>query len=949
MSARVNRLRALVCVFLLAGCGGRAMRETMMAVPENPPDSGVSAVRPRLQDRNFPELPPQIAYFAGLMPLRELGVTRFLSRFPEYDGRGVIIAIIDTGIDAGLAGLQETSSGVTKVLDLRDFSGEGAVDLSRVEPTSEGTVMIGDRQLSGFGRLARLAPPPYFGGQFSERTLGRTRAADVNGNGSTDDVFPVVVGRASDGWVVMTDTDGDGSLANERAVRDYLTAHETFTYRSASGDPGPLTIAVNAFGDEVPSVAFYFDNDGHGSHVAGIAAGHDMFGVQGFDGVAPGAYLLGLKISNNSRGSTSVTGGILHALNYAAVFAEQRGIPLVVNLSFGTGSEVEGAASIDSLVNDFTLKHPHVLVVISAGNDGPGISTVSQPATASYALSVCGLLPGAFAQASSSDMPSASDMLGWWSSRGGEVAKPDLCAPGVAYSNVPRWRTGAEVSAGTSMASPQVAGAAALLLSAFEEEGRFIRAVDLKMSLLTTATRIPHATVLDAGRGVPDVQRAYRWLQAAHQAGLYLVEALPSGGNTSIASAAYRRAGFQSESDSIQRFRVTSVGGQPAATLLLESDVPWLRSPETVEFAGSPVTIELVYDTELVREPGLYVGSVWATSATDTLAGPMFALTNTIVVATELRTPVSRFDSLGPGQSQRYFFQIGADAAGLHVELESLRGVASLHVFEPSGQPHRCEQEQVSESNLCQPNSIHISANDVVPGVYEITVTASQAWPVSYRLGVETPPLRVGFSEPLVATLFNHSSEAVMTEVRGRVVGFVRQDLIQGSGSRVTALSARVPDWADEIVIDIEMADSLWNQLTDLGLSVLDSSGNLLHAGWVKYARGRLRVPVEESWIGAQFDLELLPGFAHMTPPEHWAAQLNLAFMLRTPVALDVVGAPPHASLRVAFQDSVAVRFGPVPADIEMPEGFEPLVEIQAAPSHGATTTVYHRVHKVID
>src|SRR4029077_16450175 len=94
----------------------------------------------------------------------------------------------------------------------------------------------------------------------------------------------------------------------------------------------PLTIAANF--DEVnglPLLDFVFDNSGHGTHVSGIAAGHGLFGIAGFDGVAPGAQLLGLKISNNARGGVSVTGSMQRAMAYAARYAESRGLRLVLN------------------------------------------------------------------------------------------------------------------------------------------------------------------------------------------------------------------------------------------------------------------------------------------------------------------------------------------------------------------------------------------------------------------------------------------------------------------------------------------------------------------------------------------------------------------------------------------------------------------------------------------
>jgi subtilisin family serine protease len=338
------RLR-LAALLLLAACAAKQTAADRPLPKPNidpgrvpPPGKEPIATAPEPEDTLRPMVPPEAAYAHGWMPLASTGVDQFLRAHPAYDGRNVLIGILDTGIDPGIPGLQKTSTNEPKILDLRDFSDEGAVSLQPVTPAGDSVEIAGHR-LGGFGRVAALnAGGPYYGGVIREIPLGEPPASDLNGNGRATDTLVVLVTRATDGWIVLADTDGNGSLAGERPVHDYLVAREWFGW-AARGRAPRVNLAANfSVADGRPRLNLVFDTFSHGSHVAGIAGAHDLYGVPGFDGVAPGAQLLGLKIANSAQGSITTSGSMLRAIDYAIRFANARQLPLILNLSFGVGN-----------------------------------------------------------------------------------------------------------------------------------------------------------------------------------------------------------------------------------------------------------------------------------------------------------------------------------------------------------------------------------------------------------------------------------------------------------------------------------------------------------------------------------------------------------------------------------------------------------------------------------
>ncbi len=867
--------------------------------------------------------PPQVAYAHGWMPLSSTGVDRFLRAHPDYDGRGVLIGILDTGIDPTVPGLATTSGGSPKVLDVRDFSAEGAVHLTRVTPAGD-SVTVAGRRLAGFGRVIALNKSgPFFAGTIAEIPLGDPPAADLNGNGTVGDTLAVVVTDASDGWVLFADTDGDGSLAGEKAVHDYLGGRETFGWAPRGRLPRVAVAANFTESSGQPVLNLVFDIFGHGTHVAGIAAGHDIYGVSGFDGVAPGAQLLGLKIANGANGGITTTGSMLKGMDYAIRFARERHLPLVLNMSFGVGNEIEGGARIDAIVDSILRENPDVVMAISGGNDGPGLSSLGFPGSSGVAIGVAATLPSSFLAPGPNGAP-LSDQLAYFSSRGGEVAKPDIATPGMAYSTVPRWNAGDEVEQGTSMAAPHATGLAALLVSALTQSRKPVEARAVKQALMVTAAPTAGMTFLDEGTGVPDVGRAWTWLEAGHAVPDVRVRAVGPGD----VSGAIRRAAPAAR-DTVQAFELIRPASVPGATYTLRSDSPWLTAPRSVTLKGERTRIEVRYAKEALAEPGGRVGVVsgWGT---DTLAGPAFRLVNAVLVTAPIAAGTDTLRSsvrVAPGGLLRTFFR--ADSLRpftltVSTGSQAERALAFLH--EPDGMPFRDEGARPAGFDH-QSAEYEADSRDVVGGAYESVVVGLPGMPATATVALVQSPvsLRAAREDSVVrGTFVNLTKAPVTAEVGMHIGGATREEAVTSAGSDPIHIPFVLPAWARGVVVDISMDRAQWGRFTDFGITLLDSIGGQLGKKPLNYAFGRLQVEAEEGHHDMPVTLALLPGFADPADTQKWSLHASIRLYADSSVVLAPV-AKGSSTVTIAPGKSATSSFAMPPDPRPLGEKFVPL------------------------
>ena len=235
-------------------------------------------------------------------------------------------------------------------------------------------------------------------------------------------------------------------------------------------DFSPHSNRIAEFVDFVNHYHFSYDDNGHGTHITGIAASSAFLGSD-YLGIAPKSHIISLKVldaSGNGVQSTFLKGlDWIHA-NYKAYDIR------VVNISIGSPGPEESPASKELLKYVNQLWDDGLIVCIAGGNHGP------KP----YSISIPGNSPKIITVGSSND---TVRMIGHrsfpfqYSGRGPTsscVMKPDVVAPGTNIFSC-SLNNRYTVKSGTSMATPVVSGCLALLL----EKYPFYTNKDVKMKL----------------------------------------------------------------------------------------------------------------------------------------------------------------------------------------------------------------------------------------------------------------------------------------------------------------------------------------------------------------------------------------------------------------------------------------------------------------------------------
>jgi len=373
-------------------------------------------------------------------------------------------------------------------------------------------------------------------------------------------------------------------------------------------------------GDTIP-----MDDHGHGTHVAATVAGNGSFVPNGSStltpilGVAPGANLYAYKVCNSGGacGGSAIISGIQKCV------ADGNQV-CTISLGASTGNPDDSlSVAVDNAVA------AGAVLTIAAGNAGPASGTIGSPGTARNAITVAAVDKSGNMASFSSRGPVT------WTNASGvtqTIIKPDIAAPGVGICaaqwdsawNSSTCGSGGHVSiSGTSMATPHIAGVAALLLQAHPT----LTPADVKNLIKSGATDNPTVAETSEGAGIVNVLESL--ILSGEPTNIVSLTNLPLIFSDPITT---RLANFQKtirvKNNTTGTLNFTTSYTQPTGI----TNVTF--SPSTLSLTPgqeSDLTITLQVDHSIVSSPGVLSGTVkLASSGGDVTLGTKVTLTSRI-------------------------------------------------------------------------------------------------------------------------------------------------------------------------------------------------------------------------------------------------------------------------------------------------------------------------------
>lgn len=707
-------------------------------------------------------------------PSFETGAVDFVKDHPKADGRGVTIGILDSGVDLGHPALQKTTTGERKITDW----------VTATDPIIDGdgtwrrmTNPVSGPSFSYGGATWKAPQGDYQVNLFRESfTAGGDAAGDANRDGDTTDVWGVLYDPAA--GTVRVDLNNNFDFTDDTPMKPYKDGHQIGYF--GTDDPKTDVVERQPFvvqirkdvptdpygGDWVGKTADFVNigviESEHGTHVAGITSANGLFGGR-MSGAAPGAKIVSSRACTWSGGCTNValTEGMIDLV-------ANRGVD-IVNMSIGGLPALNDGNNARAELYTRLIDTYGVQLVISAGNSGPGANTIGDPGLADKVISVGATISKDTWAANYGSAVETRYAMMPFSSRGPREDggfTPTLSAPGAAINTTQTWLPGSPVAEagyslpagysmlqGTSMASPQAAGASALLLSAAKQKGIDLTPADLRTALTSTADHISGVQAYEEGAGLIDIVDAWDAIRHGATAHDYTVKApVDTAIDYALKTPGFgtglydREGGLKAGQRKTYDVTITRTSGPDRA---LRHELRFENNAErTFRIVGDDA-VRLPLNQPVTVKVQAAPGSAGLKSAILDVDDPRTEGTDkqiltTVVVAAPVNYTYSASGSVQRNSTRSYFVTVPEGARSLEVAIGGLKDKSqtrfvSIHPYgtpvDNTSTPY-CYNNYL-DGNGCKPDVR--SYADPQPGVWEVEVESRRTSPLldnPYKLDV---------------------------------------------------------------------------------------------------------------------------------------------------------------------------------------------------------------------
>jgi hypothetical protein len=680
---------------------------------------------------------------------RDIGAPQFVAAHPTFDGRGVKIGLLDGGVDLFTPELQTAKlldgTPTRKILDSRTMSDPLAgEDRTWVNMQTKVNVLGGNFSAGGATYSGVAADGEYRFGVLSEASLGPESeyavgcGADLNRNGLCGETF-TVIWRLTDNRV-WVDTNADRSFTGEIGMTDYALNYDVGTFGSDNPatplrETVPFTVQTD---NKDKFVNIGIIGTGHGTFVAGIAAGKNYFGGA-INGSAPEAQIVSATVFD-SLGFTSD-----QVIIEGSIFLAKTAKVDVISESLGGFSALNDGNDTLDLVTNRVIEKYKVPFFISSGNDGPGANTVASPATASKAIAVGGYVSKESELVNEGVDTLRDEYVDGFSSRGPREdggLKPNILAPTPLLSTFPQWEDvsiffvapyplppGYIDGGGTSAAAPCAAGGAALLSSAAKQSHLQWDPEQLNQALRSSARYLSDFQAYEQGNGLMQVGQSWELLKR----NIATVEINSQAPVNTVLSpflptpnrgpGIYEREGWQAGQAAQRTIYFTRSSGSPKP---ITYQLIWKGDDGTFSSQGSltlPRDVAVPLAVQVAATTGGIHSAILNLDDPNT-DGIDYQVMNTIVAAEQFNTAngftIQQAVSVQRGDFRSFFINVPANAQALKVNITGVNGVLLPVRLSPTGTPI------FSDYNVVLDNSPWTTQrNNPIPGVWEVNVFAS--------------------------------------------------------------------------------------------------------------------------------------------------------------------------------------------------------------------------------